>query len=106
MNRPKGLGAPGRALWRRLTEVCDLEEGAELLLAELCTVADRLHQVRQAIKRDGVATGGKGGKILRAHPLLAHEPKLVARYEALWKLLGLARDEPDATKRIGRPPGT
>jgi hypothetical protein len=99
MNRaPKGLGTAGKALWEWIVETCDHIEGTEPAAEELCRIKDRLHQVRDAINRQGVSTRGK------KNTLLDVEIKLSAQFLKTWRTLGLA-DKPDETKRpVGRPP--
>lgn len=96
---PKSLGAAGRALWQELTDAYTMD-GTTPLLVELCTLADRLADVRQAMKRDGVVLAS--GK---ANPLLAAELKLQVTYQKCWRLLGLADPDPAEKRGPGRPPG-
>lgn len=103
--RPKGLGKAGAALWDRITSTCDLEPGSELVLAQLCEVQDRLDAVRKTLKREGLTSTGGAGKLTRKHPLCDVECKLLASFGALWKLAGLAADDPQMRGR-GRPVGT
>jgi hypothetical protein len=98
MTPPKTLGAAGRALWQEITGAFDAEATAPLL-AELCTTADRLAEVREALKRDGAVVGG------RPHPLLNAEVKLQTTFQKNWRLLGLADPDPGDRRGRGRPPG-
>jgi hypothetical protein len=79
----------GPELFDWLEERFDIEI-ARPLVVELCTIADRLAQVRRALEQ------GLDGR------LLSSEVKLLAQYSRVWKLLGLAEKEPG---RPGRPPG-
>jgi hypothetical protein len=101
---PKGLGRAGRGLWREITLLYDAT-GAEPLLAELCHVQDRLSEVRQILKSEGLTVARPGARRGfrgaaptrdRRHPLADLEPKLSAQYQKIWRLLGLADKEPEA----------
>jgi hypothetical protein len=102
MNAPqtksKGLNTAGRKLWTWLEETCDNVADAAPAVAELCEVTNRLHEVRDAIRKQGVTVEG------RKNPLLDVEIKLSAQWVKLWRALGLA-DKPDEQRRpLGRPP--
>lgn len=93
MTIPKSLETPGRALWRKL-ESEYIVTGIEPLLEQLCTVHDRLHQLRAELKKRGITEGQK---------LLADEARMLGQYRQLWKAAGFA-DEPKQQKRGGRQP--
>ena len=95
---PKELGPEGKKLWKHLADQFDIGS-AEPLLLMLCSVQDRLVEVRAAITASGVVlVDGK------KNPLLATEAQLMAEFVKIWKTLGLA-DLPSEEKRSpGRPP--
>lgn len=69
---PAGLGASGRAFWRRVVDDCELAPPLLTLLEVCCQALDRLAEARAAIKRDGPYQVTKGGA-LRPHPALRVE---------------------------------
>lgn len=97
MKPPKELKPPGKALWNSVLDFADIA-GCEPLLAELCKIADRLHQVREQIAEDGLVD--EDGK---KHTLADLETRLVGQYLASWKMLGLA-DSGEPRRPVGRPP--
>lgn len=104
---PKGLGADGRALWKRIHQIADCEDGAEQVLLRLCRVADRLAEVAAILDRDGLVSSGGAGKLARKHPLVDLEVKLYGQFAALWRLAGLAREDvPAGLREPGRPRGS
>jgi P27 family predicted phage terminase small subunit len=100
---PKGLGTHGRALWRKIEAIGEID-GAQELLVQLCTTADRLAQVRESLAKAGLLIKGEKGVV--RHPLLDVELRLVAQYGRLWKILGLADDTDEPKRSPGRPPET
>jgi hypothetical protein len=92
---PAGLQPPGKRLWHALTGQFSFE-GCEELLVELCTIHDRLCEVRASIKKNGLTIDGKKNQLLDV------ELKLMAQFRGHWKVLGLADELPEA-KRPGRP---
>lgn len=88
---PAELGAPGRKLWRWTADQFDVA-GVEPLVAELCHLADRLNEVRAAIK----ASPKFDGRLVNA------EVKLEGQFTRCWSLLGLA-DSTEEKRRVGRP---
>jgi hypothetical protein len=103
MKAPTDLGTAGRRLWKRVEAAYDTG-GVEDLLCELCRVADRLHEVRATLTREGL-TVLEAGKLKR-HPLADLEPKLSGQFRMLWRTAGLADDEKEPARPIGRPPGS
>lgn len=93
---PSGLQKSGRELWRKIAEMGSID-GVQPLLQELCKLQDRLTDVRATLEKDGLIVGGK------KHVLADLEPKLSAQFQKIWKLLGLADDEPTAKRPPGRP---
>lgn len=66
---PRGLGAPGRRLWRAVT--ADFELGPDELesLREACRCADELERLRAAVAEAPLTVAGSAGQVV-AHPLL------------------------------------
>jgi len=91
--RMKTLGNDGKALWTDLHERFDVA-GAEALVAQLCTLQDRLGEIRAALASEGLASSA-------GRKLLSLELRTVAEFSRAWRLLGLA-DMPAAERR---PPG-
>jgi hypothetical protein len=94
---PKHLRSDGRRLWAWLQSAFDGSDDLWPLATELCQIADRLGEVREQIRKDGVWVNG------RKNPLIDIECKLSAQFTKLWRTAGLA-DKPDVEKRpVGRP---
>jgi hypothetical protein len=94
---PKDLGKPGRELWNWLADSTE-GDGTEPLEVELCKLADRLAEVRLAIKA-GTLQDEKG----RKNQLLDIEIKLSGQFMRVWRTLGLADDDTPKNP-VGRPP--
>jgi hypothetical protein len=72
-------------------------QGVEPLLHELCVLADRLSEIRQALKK------GLDGRLVNA------EVKVCSQFTKTWKLLGLAdppKARPGGQEGIPRAPRT
>jgi hypothetical protein len=89
----KKLGKDGQRLWKDVSGRFDVT-GCEPLLTELCTVADRLAQVRAAIAVEGVTAKNR---------LLGVELRLVDQFTKVWRTLGLADLPPVERRPAGRP---
>ena len=99
MNRPpKTLKKPGRELWKWLTSNYEMV-GCEPLAVELCSIQDRLAEIREVLARDGVQPGTDASK---KHPLLDSEVKLSGQFMRIWRVLGLA-DNDEPKRGPGRP---
>ena len=61
---PNGLKAPGRRLWKGVTEALELDEHERALLIEACRTADQLDLLDEVVADEGVLVDG------RAHPAL------------------------------------
>ena len=96
---PKDLKAAGKALWCDICAQADSIEGTEPMLAELCRLSDRLAEIRETLKREGLMIVDK------RHPLVDAEMKCTAQYQRVWRTLGLAEAEPDPVRGKGRPLG-
>lgn len=73
---PAGLGAEARKLWSDTLAEFQFAPGADLtLLAEMCLAVDRLRQVQDALRAQGLMVPAPGGT-QKANPLLATESAL------------------------------
>jgi hypothetical protein len=57
-----GLGAAGKALWRRLLKVYELEEHEAALLTHACRQADDVAALEEVVGRDGYVVEGSQGQ--------------------------------------------
>ena len=90
---PRGLSAESCALWRRTLADFAFSTASDLaLLAEYCRCHDRLADIREAIRKDGVTTPGSRGQ-LRPNPLLAAENDARRSLIALARALSLTNVE-------------
>jgi phage terminase small subunit len=95
---PTGTGPSGRALWRRI--VADLPDELELdqrdleVLGAAADVADRIHGLKAAIKRDGLVLEAARGT--RLHPAVA---ELRMSEQALVRHLAMLDLEPAAVSQ-------
>ena len=96
---PADLWGAGRRLWRSVTSQYDVA-GVENLLAELCKLADRLQEIRDALNRDGLMIGEPGKQ--RRHPLADLEVKVSAQFQKVYKQMGLSDDQ-EPKRNPGRP---
>jgi P27 family predicted phage terminase small subunit len=101
LNAPKHLKAAGRAYWKAVTEMFEMEEHHLKLLQVACEALDRAEECRLRIAKDGVTVKDRFG-IGQAHPLLPAERGARAQFLQAARDLGL--DEVPAGA-IGRPPG-
>ena len=82
---PAGVGATGRALWRRLVGVYDFEEHELALLEVACRQADDVAALEKLIANQGMTVpGSQGQPRLNAAVAEVRQGRL-----ALGKLLGL-----------------
>lgn len=103
---PAGLGAAGRALWRRVAVQEQIRESDYHALHELCRSEDQYVQLRQVIEAEGDllkkpvqnARGELLGQESYSNPLLAHLHRL--RSEGL-KLCGDLGLTPQGRARLG-----
>jgi hypothetical protein len=104
-NIPAGLtpGGEGQQLWVWLRAECDESlEACRPLAIELCRIADRLQEVREKIRSQGLSVSAARGRSTR-NPLIDTEIKLSKQYQVLWRGLGLS-DKPEEERRpVGRP---
>ena len=88
---PAGLKDSGRALWRSVLDVYELEEHERQLLLQLCRTVDQLDALQAVVDRDGVLDADG-----RAHPALVEARQLRIAYARLSAALRLpAGDEAD-----------
>ncbi|HYK96132.1 MAG TPA: hypothetical protein VE011_09745 [Candidatus Dormibacteraeota bacterium] len=91
---PRGLGARGRRLWRRLVADFDFSVPELELLAEACRTLDSIDFIATALAGAELAIPGSRGQ-LTAHPLLAEQRQ---QRELLGRLIGrlqLPDEDPD-----------
>lgn len=86
---PSSLGAPGMELYRWIEQHYDTE-GTAPLIRELCTLADRLAEIRAALKN------GLDARLVNA------EVKVASQFTKTWRLLGLADDDMKKKGQSGR----
>jgi P27 family predicted phage terminase small subunit len=101
---PKGLGAPGKALWKSI--LADLDAGWALDQRELhwleraCRCQDELADLEAAVDADGpIATGSHGQTVV--HPALAEARQL--RLVQLRLLSAIETVDPKASPRPATP---
>src|SRR5437870_13071507 len=87
---PEGLGSEGRRLWKRLNAAYAFSKGQLEVLKGLCETADRLVEVRAALKDEPLLVASKMGT--RSNPLLAVERDLRATQLRFYRALGLHVD--------------
>jgi hypothetical protein len=87
---PKGLKPRGRALWRAVFAIYSLNPAEELILHELCRVADRLDCLNAELDAAEPVVRGSEGQP-RAHPLFA----TVVEWEKVAELLSRRLALPD-----------
>jgi hypothetical protein len=90
--RPRTLKAPGKRLWRWVTDHY-IVTGAEPLLGEICHVYDRMAEIRQKLEGTPHANDRR--------PLLNHEVKLSGQYLKLWRALGLSDENKPGQRPLG-----
>ena len=78
---PTGLGARGKALWRRINQSYELDAIESELLHQLCSVLDRCDQISAELAGQPLMTSGSVGQP-RVNPLLGalrEEEKMLDR---------------------------
>lgn len=98
---PKGLAAPGRALWREVQAGFVLDPAEEQILIQMCRLTDTLARL-EAEMADAPSTvmGSRNNPV--AHPLLAEIRLTSLSLGRLAKQLALP--QPRASARRGRLP--
>jgi P27 family predicted phage terminase small subunit len=102
---PRGLGAPGRALWRRI--VADVEEGWRLderdlaLLSAAASAADRVSELEALVERDGLMIRGSKGQD-RLHPAVSEARMQRALVSAMLVKVDLKAPDPRTGALSGR----
>lgn len=64
---PKGLQAPGKALWKAITTDWDLDDREVEILNLACRQADALDELEARVRCDGITVPGAAGQT-RIHP--------------------------------------
>jgi hypothetical protein len=80
---PRGLKAPGRAFFRRVTTTYELSEAEFVVLEQVCRTLDLISEIQAVLDRDGSTVTTASGA-LKIHP---HVPELRQQRAALGKLL-------------------
>ena len=96
---PDHLQASGCDLWTSTLTEWSLTDADIVLLTTACECADRLVQIRDALKQDGIAITDPSGR-KRSHPLLAAEAQIQGVLLRAWGQLNLTDAE---APKIGRP---
>lgn len=85
---PKGLGLPGRRLWKRIVSAYELRPDEAFVLESACQTLDTATQLEDAMKGQPLMVKGSMGQ-MREHPLLSEarqQRALLARLLAQLKL--------------------
>ncbi len=85
---PRGLAARGRAFWRDVAAVYELERPHLEVLREVCRLLDRLDALAAVVARDGEVVRGSTGQP-RLHPALAEQRQTALALGRLLDVLGL-----------------
>lgn len=103
---PKGLGLPGRGLWKAI--LGDVSEGWQLdkrelhLLERACRVEDEMRLLEAVVDKEGVtALGSKGQAVVHPAVLEGRQLKL-----AQLRLLSSLELEDPAAARVGATPAS
>lgn len=100
---PAHLTEKAKEWWGKLSAEYDLgDSAAQLLLAQCLTAFDRANEARQILRREGITTRDKSGKV-RAHPAAAIERD--AQKTMAQALRDLHLDLEPLADRPGRQPG-
>src|SRR5436190_15089875 len=104
MTPPKGLGNPGRTLWRSLAQGLpdgwELDERERALLTLAAHQADDLAKLEAAIKRDGAMTTGSAGQPV-LNPALTEARQARLAISRLLGQLALPDEEAEARTEAG-----
>ncbi len=96
---PKGLGIPGRRLWRSVVEEYDLDEHERVLLVQACRTVDRLDDIAAALVGQPLTVENFRGDPV-AHPLLNEQRQ---QAQTLARLLASLRMPSGDEEADGRP---
>lgn len=91
---PAGLGAPGRTLWRAVTDGYTLREDERQALVAACRTLDELARLEAALKDAPVVVAGSKGQE-RPNPLFAEVRSHRLALKALLASVGLTDAEAD-----------
>ena len=95
---PANLNKTGRDLWQSVMSEYDIRDsGGQQMLQQICEAADRVHEFRAIISRDGPVVRTKAGP--KDHPLIKHD--LAAR-PFIVRFLRLGLDV-EPVRAVGRP---
>lgn len=103
---PKGLQAPGKALWKAI--LSDLSDGWELdrrelhLLERACRVEDEMRKLEAVVDEEGPTSRGSAGQ-LTVHPAILEGRQLKL---AQLRLLAALELEDPAQSRVGATPAS
>jgi hypothetical protein len=98
---PPDLAARGRALWRQVQEVYELDPVEEQLLLELCKVLDRINSIEAELDTSASwAVLGSAGQ-WRTHPLLTSLDNQVKLADRLASSLGVSMPNAAAGQHKG-----
>ena len=86
-NAPQTLGRPGRDYWRTLHASFAFEPTDTPMIHGLCSLIDRLHEIREAIAKQGISVTDRFG-IAQPNKLLEHERSTVLAASRVWRELG------------------
>lgn len=89
---PSGLGKPGRALWRQVTEKYELRVDEQLLLEQCARSADLIDRLEAAAREAGLTTTGSQGQAV-INPVIAEIRLQKRELSRLLFQLGLPDDD-------------
>lgn len=90
LETPDGLSERSQSIWRSVAPRRARSAERLLLIEQALRLLDRADAAAAAIARDGLTAEPRaGGKMRRAHPLLAVEQKARIQFSRIWDRLGL-----------------
>lgn len=89
---PAGLGAAGKALWRRLTGTFDFESGELVILETAARQADALAALEAVVAESGLMVAGSAGQP-RLNPAVAECRQGRIALARMLGMLGMPDDE-------------
>lgn len=98
---PRGLGAPGRKLWKSIDDQFDLAEHERTQLEQACRVRDTIEVLRARIATDGVMIKSSQGD--RLHPAIVEvrqQQLALARLLATLKVPGPEEDDLPSSRPV------
>lgn len=88
---PAHLSERAVALWRELAPAVATTTGRRELLRDALETLDRLAEIRDAIRADGLTQTTPRSGSVHAHQLLRYETQYRALFQRAWSALGLDR---------------